>query len=105
MPSFTVRFDRQTETNGDLEIARENFPLEKNDAILLRDQFELELRQNDLLRGKWRILSTNIVSDNLFMPWVLFEWPGTGESLTDALQVTFDEHGMSGDFTIVETVG
>ena len=105
MPSYTVRFDRQTEANGDLEIARKNFPSETNDEILLYDQFVVELRQNDLLRGKWRIINSLKASDALFTAWVSFEWPGTVESFTDALQVTFDEHGMSGDFTIVETVG
>lgn len=104
MIRFTVRFDRQTVENHDLEMARINFPNESNELILLYDQFMVELRQSTLLRGKWRVFDKLKVSEEVFSLWTSFDWLGTVESFEAALQSCFDEDGMSGNWTLLDVL-
>ena len=105
MLRFTVRFDRMTSDNEDDLAAEDNFyHIPSLDRRLL-EQFKCELACNDKLKGLWDVYFYRNVRDNLFCVWVGFDWHGSGPDFFSALQSTYDEHGMSGFYDVLDVVG
>ena len=105
MLRFTVRFDRYTQENQDDDYANERFHYIPTRARRLLEQMRAELGQNDKLAGLWDTYFSRIINDNLFCVWVGFDWPGDGPSFFRTMQETYDVHGMSGDFEVIDVAG
>lgn len=64
--------------------------------------------ENHALRGYWTTLHDFDTMDGEHEPdffvWVKFCWPGTLEAFTKALQNTYNEFGMAGDWQIIDAI-
>lgn len=105
MLTFTVRFDRYTQDNDDFAPAQDNFPNVIDVDRQLMEQVRAELNQNKSLAGIAEILKCRNVTENLFCVWVSFDWAGSGVAFCRTLQDTYDTHGMSGFYEILDVVG
>lgn len=104
-----VRFSRNSQSDDDAVHAGNNFPHLNGDLRLqLLEQFKLELYENHALRGYWTTLHSYDTMDGVnepsFFIWVKFSWPGTLSAFTKTLQACYEEHGMAGDWNIVDAV-
>lgn len=103
MFNILVRFDRASQTDGDLEIALKRFPgtLEE---VALTNQLSSELEQSQELSGLWYVFDSLVIDDDRFCAWVAFDWNGSIEDFARVLQKVYDVHGMSGSFIVLSSV-
>ncbi len=105
MLRFTVRFDRFTQENEDDDYANEKFHYIPVPARRLLEQMRAELGQNDKLAGLWDTYHSRIIHDNLFCVWIGFDWFSDGPSFFRTMQETYDVHGMSGNYEVLDVAG
>lgn len=105
MLRFTVRFDRYTQENEDDTCADEKFHYIPTPARRLLEQMRAELGQNVDLAGLWDTHDSCVMHENLFCVWIGFYWYGDGPSFFRTLQETYDVHGMSGDYEVLDVAG
>ncbi len=102
--TITIRFERYR-ADGEDQIARDrqakhslsDLPFDEAYA----KQVQSEIEENPLFRDKYSLIKHKLCETVSYV-WCEFRWVGEGREFVRALQDTFDEHGMSGDWTILE---